>query len=398
MLSWHVTGLWYPGDTRTVYYGQIPDPEQGLVTIPRNDGRRAEVTVRTNKRVLLNIMRLPYARCLKVYYYDHLVFWGPIILHDVDMRTGTVKLQAVDPSIRMIFHQVRRGDLGGIFNSANDDTASITSDYVGLRLLRDAALNTTAQTTRGVPDLGVVDGTNTADADPDSKFTLHRGDQVFSSMLDLVNSTRAAVETDFALTPTDTETGAYCTLDTIDPATYADLAPAGIGFHFGTGLQNLENLRYTDGGQYITHVHALSRDLKYRVTSANAEASALTGPYVQWDASSQYADDADPADVEAVLAGYGRQVLRAFSRPLIEATLDLPVEHAGSFRYLDDYNVGDSVPVAGKSGVVELEEGQWEINQVALRQDGADNRVKPELVVASDRVATLGDDVSGTEE
>ncbi len=392
MLSWHVTGLWYPGETSVAYYGRISDPEQGLVAIPRNDARRAEVTVRTTDKVLRNVMGVPYARCLRAYYYDRLVFWGPISLHSVDMRLGTVKLNAVDPALRLIFHQVRRGDLDGAM-SAPDDKASVTADYEGLRLLRDAGLNTAGQTTRGVPDLGIADGTNTADATPDELIAVTRGDQVFNSMLDVVNSGN----TDFALIPTEDTEGAYCELWTRNADSYADLSSAGIGFHFGTGLQNLENLRYTDGGRYITHAHVLPRDLTQRVTVANLSASAITGPYVQWDAT-DYDSDADPDKVANVLQAYGEQLLRAYSRPLIDVTLELPEETAGSFRYLDHYDIGNTVPVAGKSGEVTLEDGTWQIQQIRLKQAGPDNRVKPELDVVSDRVTALEDEITGTED
>ena len=54
-----------------------------------------------------------------------------------------------------------------------------------MRLLRDAALNTTGQTTRGVPDLGVGDGTDTTTANPDHGYDIKRGDQVRGSILNL---------------------------------------------------------------------------------------------------------------------------------------------------------------------------------------------------------------------
>jgi hypothetical protein len=219
-LTWKVTGLWHPSHTLLsdlAYYGQITDPINGEVDIPRNDSRTATVTVSEYDPIIPSVLGHTYARCLRVYYRDRLVFWGPIktIEYNLDPdQPGTVKLNAVDPSIRLIQHYLVRGDLGGELSKASRDRGSVSVDHIGLRLLRDAGLNTAEQNTEDDPDLGIINGTNTFPAAVGDPMGVQRGDEVWSQMTQLSQS----LGPDFELAPIADTVGAYCKLNTFEPA------------------------------------------------------------------------------------------------------------------------------------------------------------------------------------
>lgn len=400
-LEFHVTGLWYPEETEHAYYGRAADPQAGEVFIPLNDSRTASVTVPLTDTVLAGVLGHPYSRFLRVYHRKRLVFWGPINLHEVDMRAGTCKLSAVDPSLRLLRHQLRRGDLLDApvpLAEANDDEGAVTIDHVGLRHLRDAGLNTTEQTTRGVPDLGIIDGTNTYVADPDSRFGVSRADEVWGMMLTLSRTEGP----DFELEPVDDEVGAYCKLNTFarqgTDRSHAAEDVQAVQFHYGGNRSNVENLAYTDGSQYTTHVHVQPRDGGYRFTAANLTASAETGPYVDWVSGGFDSQKADSIQNALQILAHANDYVAAYGRPLLALTLTLPAEtgSADEYQYGRDFWVGDTVGVSGKSGVCELEESAYRIVSVRLVQEGA--TVRPDVTVIADRVAALDDETTDEED
>lgn len=407
--SWHVTGLWHPDDTVLAdmnYYGAISDPDQGQVVIPLNDSRRAQVTVSLRDPIIqtgdalwdaANSRWRTYARFLKVYYHDLLVFWGPIKLVHADFGAETAQISAVDISLKLINHVAVRGDLdsGDTYSVAlsadNDDHGWITIDEAGLRLLRDAALNTAAQTTRNMPDLGVVDGTNDF-GDPVGYMGISRWDQIWNTMIQLSQSGGP----DFELEPIEDTVGAYAQLNTY--ASQGEDRSAETVFHYGTGKQNLDNLSLTDGAVYITHNHVVTRDGRQRVTTANLDSSGETGAYVRADAVDFDAQGADPDRVSDALAEHGVGIVNAYGRPLVTCQLTLPPETDDSYRYGTDYAVGDVVGVAGRVGVLNLEPSAYRITEVRLNQTGPDNGVQPEIDVIPGRVAALSDELTTAEE
>jgi hypothetical protein len=96
------------------YYGRIADPLDGDVTIPLNDSPPREVTLPDPRpgTAACHKHSNPYARCLKAYYHDQLVFWGPMQAHQRSTWPPARSSHRVDPSIRLIHHFLRRGDLG----------------------------------------------------------------------------------------------------------------------------------------------------------------------------------------------------------------------------------------------------------------------------------------------
>jgi hypothetical protein len=78
--------------------------------------------------------------------------------------------------------------------------------------------------------------------------------------------------------------------------------------------------------------------------------------------------------------------------------LILPPESIIGYRYGTDYKIGDRVGIAGRNGLIDLEQADYRITAIRLKQTGRDGDIQPEIEVIPDRVAAAGDDVSSTEE
>ena len=390
-LEFHLTGLWLPNATTVPYYGRISDPLAGSVQIPRNESRTASVTVSTHDPVLeplAALVQVPYTVYLKVYYRGLLVFWGPVKVRAGAFGSGTVRLDAVDMSLRMVKHFLRRGDLvgQGEFTAANDDLGWVTIDTAGLRALRDAV------DTVSFPTLGVSNGTTDVTAAPTEKMPVARSDQVWNAMVQLSQIDGAL---DFELEPVDNVSQTYAKLNTYTKQ--GTDRSATVQFHYGTGLSNLEDLEFQEGEEYVNLVHVQDRDKKYRVTTTNATALARTGPYIAWDATDF--DGTRPgitqAEAETVLGAYGRGIITAYSQPLTALTATLPVDTDTSLRYGTDFFIGDTIGVAGKDGFLNLPLGAYRVESVGLNLEGSDGATRTSLDVVADR--TSGDTINNSE-
>jgi hypothetical protein len=149
----------------------VTDYDQGLVTIPYNDSRTAEVTLHPESPAGLKLGEedngagVALRLMLKAWYiappYNPLlVFWGPIITPTWTLRAGqkTLRLEAHDMSIRLKNHYLSGADSGTIFTGSD---GQVIVSWEGLRVLRDAGKNSAAENTALIPDLGIGDGTNT---------------------------------------------------------------------------------------------------------------------------------------------------------------------------------------------------------------------------------------------
>lgn len=389
-LIWEITGIWEVGEPAVESFGKVHDPQSCQVEIPLNDARTATVTMSVHEPVLAALATLPqvpYMACLRVYYRGSTVaFWGPITTRTVDMGAGTVTLTAVDPSIKLTRHFLRRGDLADTLGQAelrgvNGDQGWISVDHRGLRALRDAA------TTETFAPLGIIVGFNDVEESA-NLLGVSRGDQVWEKWLELVNTGGP----DFDLRPVLGTPGAYVTLDTVQHLG-SDLSAYGFALHYGCGRNNLEGVSFTDGEQYTNLVHAIDADSQFRVTKANATTLARTGPYMEWLSTGYTAPDGVPASqVTGALEQYADDVLAVAGEPSRTLTLTLPVDTDPSmdgFWFGNGFYVGDSVPVAARNGNIVLNEELYRIVRVTLSQDG--ESVRPELEVAAASAGTIDD-------
>jgi hypothetical protein len=385
-LEFHLTGI-IGGSTSSPtpapYYGRIADPQAGEVVIPLNDSRTASVTVSAYDPVvetLAGLTQVPYAVHLKAYYNGRLVFWGPVKVLGGDFVAGTVRLDAVDMSLRLIKHFIREGDvtLEGTVDATTGE-GSLPISHIGMRLLRDAG------DTLSFPPLGIDDGVNTYAPETVGILGVRRGDQVWNTITQM----QQALGPDFELEPRDDADGFYCQLNTYDRQG-VDVSP-NVQMHLGTGRQNIESLSFVEGEEYVNLAHVLDKDLEYRQTRSNGTAITRTGPYIYWDATDFDTSHTTEADARDVLDARADDILDAYSDPLVALNLTLFPDAPGGYRYLDDYGVGDTIGVAGRVGFLELPEAPYRVMKVTLTKDGENDQQSLE-VVADRTIEIAGDD------
>jgi hypothetical protein len=381
-LEFHLTGIIAFGETTAPYYGRIADPQAGEVVIPLNDSRTASVTMSVYEdayETIAALTQIPYAVHLKAYYNGHLVFWGPVKVRSGDFGAGTVRLDAVDMSLRLIKHFIREGDVT-LEGTVDADTGegSLPISHIGMRLLRDAG------NTLSFPPLGIDDGTNTYAPESIGVLGVRRGDQVWNAMMQM----QQTLGPDFELEPRDDSDGFYAQLNTFDRQG-SDLSPI-VQMHYGTGMQNLESLSFAEGEEYINLAHVLDKDLLYRETRANAAAIGRTGPYIYWDATDFDTSHTPEDESRDVLAAHADSILNAYSDPLVALNLALSPDTPDGYHYLDDYGVGDTIGVAGRVGFLKLPEAPYRVMKVTLTKDGENDRQSLEVI--ADRTVEIGGD------
>lgn len=345
------------------------------VYIPLNDARTAGLGLNYQDPALAFVR--PYAVMLRVAYVapphgSRLVCWGRLTEPEWDGATGTVRLSAVDQSLPLQHHYVRFGDQA--LNPTdhpelpNPYDRSVPLDHVGLRMLRDAGKNTPAQTARGVPDLGIRNGTNDVVALPTSTtrtIAYDRGAEVWYSMREHIGHDGAP---DMELEPID-EYPYYARLNT-----YAQQGAGSpiVEWQDGFGADNC-TIAYSPGGKIKTHAHVLNADGTQRVTVADEAASEEYGVWVHWDATSYESRDPEP------LQDRGKQIVDAHARPLDYFQIT-PNANCGLF-YPWDFAVGSTVRGQIRRGQLRRDM-QGRIVAVRLRQRDAAGTVIPELETA----------------
>lgn len=375
-LVFQLTGLWKPGETTVPFYGQVNDPLAGEVSRLLDDTCTASVTYSMHNPIAGVVAALPYATygmCLKVYYDGVLRFWGPVKVRDRDFTNGTVRLDAVDPTLRLVRHYLRRGDLAGDGEliAAGHDQGFVTVDHLGIRLLRDAG-----NVDEGVlPPLGIIDGTNDFVADPDAKIGVGRGDPLMEKILALSQ----ALGPDFSVDPDDSGTvGVYATLNTY--ARQGEDRTGTVQLHYGLGRCNLEGLQEIEGEEYTNMVHVLDSESKFRVTVGNATAIVATGPYIGWEQTELDTTHVDIVEAETILYQRGVDIMRAYSKPSSAVTVTLPIDEPGSIRYGIDLDMGDTISVAGKVGEETMEEAPFRIVKWSAQLEGEGVRQSLDLI------------------
>jgi hypothetical protein len=380
-LRFQFTGLWKPGETTVPFYGTVSDPLAGEVVIPLNDSRTASVTVSTRDPVIEVLEALPqqtHAVFLKVFYEGNLVFWGPVKVRSPELAAGTVRFDAVDMTLRLINHMLRRGDelADGPLAQANQDKGYVPVSQAGLMMLVAAA------DTDSFPKLGIVSGTDSF-GDAVHLIGFERGNPIYTAWQQVADS----LGPDWSLDPVDTLPQTYAALNTFDHQG-SDVS-ALVQLHYGCGHMNLESFSFSEGEEYVNLVHVLDRDNKRQVPVANATALARTGPYIQWGATEYDITGLSDTDADAVLEAYGQDVIKAYSYPLLTVTVGLAVDTPDSLHFGIDFGMGDTVGIAGKDGFVEVPEAAYRITRWAATLDGQDGAVRQTLDVIPDRV---GDD------
>lgn len=274
----------------------------------------------------------PFRFALRVLYEDRLepVFWGQSNLikdfgGELDGTHGLIRLEAQDPSLRMLHHYLRRGDaaLNGL--GGDVDQGAISADANGIALAVEAAQNIASQDARNDPMLGldVVD----ASTPVGPVVQVERGQECWQ------------VATDIA----DNEVGPEYTMDTAETLnTYAHLvthdllstdrtsatpdtpAAGEVVFDFGRGADNIETGPTVTPIPPVTHAHVLSEDRRYRETRAafdefGVPTSNMFGVFVRFVRTGFNVSGGDTA----VLVEKAKAIVRAYGFPLEQVSFAL---------------------------------------------------------------------------
>jgi hypothetical protein len=387
-LEWEITTLHYP-DQDAVVLAHLTDVQDGLVTIPRNDQRTAQVALSVYDPALGLVLKRwqqfltalawsgrvrvieAYAMQLRARYRGHPVFWGPITLPEWRGADAALTLHAVDPSLRLQHQYLVSGDLGGEI-SISSPNGKLEVSSAGYQALRDAAMNLPGQTARGVPDIGIVDGVDAgALTDPPLTVGVTRGDELWSTWLQSITSSEYGP--DFELEPIFDIPGVYARLNTY--ASQGTDKRTKVAFHYGFGADNLADFVWTPGGSIITHVHSLDSDLKAPVEFADLDSSRLRGIYVEWHAAPFKAK-------HDALAAYAKEQVKKYGVPpdYVTVTLrpDTQADGERTLRYPEDFGLGDTVQAIAKRGYMN-EAIDATIREIRLRQIDASGIVTPEI-------------------
>lgn len=369
----------------------LTDHYEAKVEIPINDQRTASVKVPMTDPVCQHIR--PYSTLLHVVYVtptsSWLVFWGIVVQPEWNSEEDMVTINAVDMSLRLQHHYVRRGDRA--LNPSNDtvlpnpwnpernipfsfSTGHIPLTWQGMDMLIEAAQNIDTQIARGVPPLGIVAGSIGSDfVTPGTGETMEvqRGDEVWEQMIAMISNYGTF---DFELEPRDDlGFGIYAAINYY--ANQGETDEKRVVFNDGFGLDNCL-VSYKPGGNLITHAQVLSAGNERRESYASLESSLDYGVYVYWDSTDE------PKNKVGRLRKKARALVNAYSGPPDNFTV--AINRDAPMYYLDNFAVGDRFLTKVRRGQL-VKDLIGDVRRVTLEQiDDAGN-----VAVAIDSVVHI---------
>lgn len=373
--------------------GRILQFQDAEVGIPIMDQRTAKLTISMYDPILAKLVSLghvdadgnpllAYATMLRVWYDyrpDAPTFWGAISVPEFNYGDGTITLNAVDRGLSLENHFLRLGDTA--LDAANGFQGLVPPDTRGLRMLRDAGLNTVAQNARFMPDLGIKDGPFTSIDMTDSAnwVKLDRGDQVWQRMKD-VGGLLAGSE--WELDPID-DLYDYAQLNCFD--FQGQDRSNSLIFQSGFGKNNC-TIDHTPGGKLYTHAHVLSSDGVNRETSVDVDSSNLRGAYVYWDATNYTAGHSK------LLKARADMIVGLYGVPPDYATITLPPDPETDIHYWDSFSIGDIVNAQAKRGFCRAFFLPRVMNVRLTQKDAANNTQCAIDVVPYEAIGTPSED------
>jgi hypothetical protein len=352
------------------------------IRIPRKGYRTASMKLNLLSSELAPIYRFNkftvYSCFLYVKWRGRVVFWGPVLIKEMDFEDNSLVVQASDQGSRLEHHYFRIGDEA---LNIPDDGTGIPKGYLGvgidgLILCIKAGEYTDSNSQpygRAIP-LGIKIGTNSHVAG-NNRIIVERAQEVWRTMMDLGERTDGPL---FDLVPMTIEDGKWFATMNVYGRSRTDRSKT-VKFHYGTGLKNVRNISPTVGGQVLSHVHVVTQNNHWRTTTASGASIRDYGVWVQWEqVDFNIADSETEAQVNKQLGAVGDTILDSYGRPLISLEVQLrrddeinpyggPLAH--QFYWLDDFQVSDIVEIAGVKGYEQFK-GKYRIDEVRLEQEG----------------------------
>lgn len=325
----------------TVLIRQYHDVEVNDITI--NEGRAALVllamdlsndpALTAQEAAVAALRPLQFALYIGYWRPDEVqpetVFWGQAnVSHDYD--SGTVTIDAADPSGKAAHHFIRRGD-EALNVDKNRGALPLHADSV--EEIIEAARNIPAQQDREVPGLGLrVNSIGTFDvpaADDLEPVDFERGQEVWDEVQQIFR-VEWGPKVDMR-PPFQWPFGYYASLDmydtnddytalvstglgrNLDPADPADPAADEVVWDYGRGNDAIKGPKI-EPGTPVTHQHVVDRDSNYRETAADAESSRLIGVWPGWFATDFSINPPHGANTDTLRA-YADANVRAYGVP-----------------------------------------------------------------------------------
>ena len=348
------------------------------VIVPRMGYREAELRVNLLSSELaplyagLDTKFSTYSNFLYIKWRGQVVFWGAIITKDIDFDGRSLTIKAKDQGARLEHHYFRIGDLA--MDVPGDITKGhLTVDRAGLLLCLTAGEIYVTAGRHYIP-LGISYGTDDhTPSDPVDQIQIERGQEIWRTMQDLADRSDGPMFEFKPLSITDSRK-CFAVMNTYGPYVRDDVSST-VKFHYRTGLNNIRNIRETEGGQVLSHTHVLTQDNQWRTTTYSGESAEAYGVWIQWqqvDFNLRHSLSED--EVNQNLGAVGDAILDTYGRPLhsVEITLrrdDQIQDSANQFYWLTNFQVGDIVEVQGISGPEHLT-GKYTIDEVRLEQEG----------------------------
>lgn len=383
MLRFQITDL--SGNVLTTLFNN----KGGEVIIPRSDSRTAKVALSVFDPKCVHIK--PLKRMLKVWFNGHIVFWGVMLKPIWTSAAGqnVVEINAHDQSIwwKKNFH--RYGDY------AVDTGYPISG--AGIRVLHESAVPLPRQTARGIPGPGIDWGADTfvgwhydgtlalvvgngprptslkAPAVGDGLWSIAtRGQQIFETIQQACGSILGG---DWELEPSDVKAGYFAKLNTY--SRQGTDKSGTVVFHRGFGRNNLSSFMWEPDGDAVRNYQVEvtpggesgRRDTTHRGYTHNEASWLEYGIYEGWDSSNSKGDSKD------VLLAKAQAIVDAYSQPPdfftitpMRESADASITAEESYRYIDDFGVGDTIRAACKTGFM-ICDLYGRINKVILTSD-----------------------------
>lgn len=371
---------------------------------PLNDSREASCTIHFEDPAAQFVE--PYASMLHITFAhpngdDILVFWGILTQPEWNDESQTIRINAVDPSLRLKHHYLRRGD-EALNSPDHPDLPNLYDRQVpvgltGLNMLIDAGDNIADQTARGVPELGILHNaveSPVPDVDTADKVRFQRGREVWDAILELTSLEGAP---DFELQPIDGAPGYYCQLLTGVDLNGDWWTPPYPSFQSGFGKDNCR-INYRPGSRITTHSHYVSEDYNLRVTAVDVEASRHAGVYVDWEAASF--DGGDSIANAASLLAKARRPIGAYGAPVEQ--FDIVPNLDCDLQYYETFVPGSYVRAQARWGrkadgtPAKLIDATCRVVACRLHQEDAAANVRTELEVAYSHGPTDADEGDDT--
>lgn len=340
------------------------------VSVPRKGYRTASLRVN-----LLNTELNPlytgngfkcYSNFLYIIWRGHVVFWGPILIKEIDYEESSLTLQASDQGARLEHHYFRIGDEA--MGVGGDATVGLLPvGYEGVRLSIQAGKVPTTATTY-IP-LGIKMGSDNHNS-LGSEMKIERGQEVWRTLLDMGERTDGPL---IDLRPLDIDDGeAFATVNVYNQ--FRDDISDTVQFHYGTGLRNVRNMRPTEGGEVLSHVHVVTQDNHWRTTTSSNTSGANYGVWIQWEqVDFNLKDSISESEAEAALGAVGDAIMDVHGRPLTTVEIvmkrDDQIGVTNLFHWITDFHVSDIIEVKGVKGGEALD-GKYQIDEVRLEQEG----------------------------